>query len=210
MNISLTVNSKSVRTAPRAVTNPTGLILSPFLNPKPFLAILNDDTVNNVEPIPVVGFALTSTVTFNPWPVSVVAPIPRRDIPVTSRDSYEGSGTNILGFVYDTPAPATVKANVPPAPTVAVIFAPFPPPPPCPTKTVIVSVVTDLISVATPTIGSPVEELGVTPDLGYGCKLEKLSLEHLNTIPPVSIPTWLPTDKPWPAIVSSKNPVWDV
>jgi hypothetical protein len=40
-----------------------------------------------------------------------------------------------------------------------------------------------------PTIGSPVEELGVTPDLGYGCKLEKLSLEHLNTIPPVSIPT---------------------
>ena len=48
------------------MTNPTGLILSPFLNPKPFRAILNDDTVNNVEPIPVVGFALTSTVTFNP------------------------------------------------------------------------------------------------------------------------------------------------
>ena len=50
----------------------------------------------------------------------------------------------------------------------AVILAPVPPPPPCPTKIVIVSVVTDLISVATPTIGSPVEELGVTPDLGYG------------------------------------------
>ena len=50
----------------------------------------------------------------------------------------------------------------------AVILAPVPPPPPCPTKIVIVFVVTDLISVATPTIGSPVEELGVTPDLGYG------------------------------------------
>ena len=48
------------------MTNPTGLTLSPFLNPKPFLAILNDDTVNSVEPIPVVGLALTSTVTFNP------------------------------------------------------------------------------------------------------------------------------------------------
>ena len=90
------------------------------------------------------------------------------------------------------------------------MLAPVPPPPPCPTKMVIVSVVTDLITVAIPTIGSPVEELGVTPDLGYGWILEKLSLEHLNTIPPVSIPTWLPTDNPCPGIESSKNPVCDV
>ena len=58
------------------------------------------------------------------------------------------------------------------------MFAPVPPPPPCPTKIVIVSVVTDLITVAIPTIGSPVEELGVTPDLGYGCK--PVSYTHLT------------------------------
>ena len=91
--------------------------------------------------------------------------------------------------MYDTPAPATEKIRVPPIPTVALILAPFPPQPPCPTNIVNVFVVTDLISVAIPTIGSPVEELGVTPDLGYGCKLAKLSFEHLKIMPPVSIPT---------------------
>ena len=115
-----------------------------------------------------------------------------------------------LGFVYETPAPATVNASVPPTPTVAVILAPFPPPPPCPTKIVNVSVVVALMSVAIPTIGSPVEELGVTPDLGYGWTLAKLSFEHLNTMPPVSIPTWLPTDNPWFGTVTSKKPVCDV
>ena len=78
---------KSVKTAPRAVTSPTGLITSPFLNPKPGLAILNWETVNMVEPIPVVELAPTSTVTFRPWPVSVVAPIPNLETPTTSSAS---------------------------------------------------------------------------------------------------------------------------
>ena len=75
VNISSTESVKSVMTAPRAVTKPTGLIISPFLNPKPGVAILNCETVNMVEPIPVVELAPTSTVIFRPWPVSVVAPI---------------------------------------------------------------------------------------------------------------------------------------
>ena len=104
-----------------------------------------------------------------------------------------------------------MKANVPPAPTVAVMLAPFPPPPPCPTKIVKVSSVIDLISVAIPTIGSPPEELlGVGPDLGYGCSVAKWSFEQLKTNPPVSIPTNVPIPNPWFGTVISKKPVCDV
>ena len=83
-----------------------------------------------VEPTPTVELAPTFTDTLRPNPVSVVAPMPKRETPITSRSSYEGSGTIIWGLVYDIPAPATVKAKVPPAPTVAVMLAPVPPPPP--------------------------------------------------------------------------------
>ena len=40
--------------------------------------------------IPVVELAPTSSVTFRPWPVSVVAPIPNLETPSTSSASYDG------------------------------------------------------------------------------------------------------------------------
>ena len=69
-----------------AVTNPIGLNLSPTLNECPGLAIENSDISNVVEPIPTVVFAaLTLTSTNKLEPVSVVAPIPCLDIPITDK-----------------------------------------------------------------------------------------------------------------------------
>ena len=83
----MTVNSKSSTRFGTllSVTRPTGLITSPTLKPNPGLSILNEVTVNNVEPIPVVELAPTSTLTRSPLPVSVVAPIPSLETPTTSR-----------------------------------------------------------------------------------------------------------------------------
>ena len=50
-------------------------------------------------------------------------------------------------MTYPLPPLIILNANVPPAPTVAVIFAPVPAPPPGPILTVIVSVVTAVIAV---------------------------------------------------------------
>ena len=101
MNTSVTVSSNSLTLLdkPNAVTKPTGVMTSPFLNPNPLLVILNDSTVCKVEPTPTVELAPTFTDTFSPNPVSVVAPIPKRDTPTTSRSSYDGSGTIIWGLV---------------------------------------------------------------------------------------------------------------
>jgi len=85
--------------------------------------MLNLETSKYVDPIPVVELAPTSTLSKRPIPVSVVAPIPNLDIPITSRFSYEGSDTNILGFVYPVPPSTTVKESVPPSPTGAVMIA---------------------------------------------------------------------------------------
>ena len=58
-----------------AVTRPTGLNLSPILNPYPFLAILKFLTSKRVEPIPTAVIAApTSTLRRRPLPESVVAP----------------------------------------------------------------------------------------------------------------------------------------
>ena len=56
------------------MTKPTGLIISPFLNPYPFLAILKFETSNVSEPIPLVVAAPTSTSTNKLTPVLVVLP----------------------------------------------------------------------------------------------------------------------------------------
>ena len=76
-------------------------------------------------------------------------------------------------------------------------------------KAVIVSVVAAVIIVAIPAIGSG---RPVVLDIarGYAWSDWKLSLEHLKTMPPVSIPTKLPTLNPWPAIVNCNSPVSDV
>jgi len=89
VKISVTVNSNSLTLLLNclSVTNPTGLNTSPFLNPNPFLVTLNDFTVWSVDPTPTVEAAPTSTDIFNPNPVSVVAPIPKRDTPITSKSS---------------------------------------------------------------------------------------------------------------------------
>ena len=69
-----------------AVTNPTGLNLSPILNEWPDLAILNLDISKVVEPIPTVVFdAPTSTSSNKLDPVSVVAPTPNLDTPITGK-----------------------------------------------------------------------------------------------------------------------------
>ena len=88
MNIPNTSSSNSligfVKCA--AVTNPTGLNLSPTLNECPGLAIANSDISNVVEPIPtVVLAALTFTSTNKFEPVIVVAPIPCLEIPITGK-----------------------------------------------------------------------------------------------------------------------------
>ena len=114
------------------------------------------------------------------------------------------------GFTYPEPAEVTLNVNVPPTPTVALITAPEPAPPPSPTFIVMVSSVTAVIVVCWPTIGSPLDDVGVGPERGYGCNDEKWSFEHLNTIPPVSIPTVSLTAKSWSGIVITKTPVLDV
>ena len=84
----VTSNSNSCIGADKwaAVTRPTGLNLSPILNEWPGLAIENSDISNVVEPIPTVVFAaLTFTSTNKLEPVSVVAPIPCLDIPITGK-----------------------------------------------------------------------------------------------------------------------------
>ena len=69
-----------------AVTRPTGLNLSPILNEWPGLEILNLDISNVVEPIPTVVLdAPTSTSISKLVPVSVVAPTPNLDTPITGR-----------------------------------------------------------------------------------------------------------------------------
>ena len=117
------------------MTNPTGINLSPYLNPYPVLGTLNSFTSNKVDPIPVVLLPPTSIVNNNPIPVSVVAPTPNLEIPVTGRFSYDGDGDITTGLMYPVPPPTTEYINVPPTPTVAVIVAPAPTPPPVPTPT---------------------------------------------------------------------------
>ena len=78
------VNSWSGVDKCAAVTNPTGLNLSPILNEWPGLAIANSDISNVVEPIPTVVFAApTFTSTNKLEPVSVVNPRPTLEIPMT-------------------------------------------------------------------------------------------------------------------------------
>ena len=88
LNIWVTSSSNSCKGADRwaAVTNPTGLNLSPTLNEWPGLAIANSDISNVVEPIPTVVFAALTFTSINKFePVSVVAPIPCLDIPITGK-----------------------------------------------------------------------------------------------------------------------------
>ena len=64
--------------------------------------------------------------TDNPFPVSVVAPIPSLFIPSIGRSPYDGSGILITGFVYPEPPPTIVNSKVPPVefdevPTLTVI-----------------------------------------------------------------------------------------
>ena len=90
LNISRTSNSNSCMGADRcaAVTRPTGLNLSPFLNEYPDLDTSKFLIPNKVDPIPtLVVAALTPTFRSKFAPVSVVAPTPNLDIPTTSRFS---------------------------------------------------------------------------------------------------------------------------
>ena len=89
-----------------------------------------------------------------------------------------------------------VNASVPPAPTIAETSAPVPPPPPAPTFSVIVLVVVAVIAVCIPAIGSELGKLVLDTARGYGWSEKKLSFEHLNTNPPVSIPTVSLVDSP--------------
>ena len=73
--------------------------LSPTLNECPSLAILKSLILNNVEPIPTEVVAeLTSTFNNKLEPVSVVAPMPNLETPMTGKFSYIGSGINSLGL----------------------------------------------------------------------------------------------------------------
>ena len=88
LNIWVTSSSNSWIGADKwaAVTNPTGLNLSPTLNEWPGLAIANSDISNVVEPMPTVVFAaLTFTSTNKLEPVSVVKPRPTLEIPMTGK-----------------------------------------------------------------------------------------------------------------------------
>ena len=88
-----------------------------------------------------------SNVIDKPIPVAVVVPIPSLDTPITDRFSYDGLSTDTTGLTYPVPPSTILNANVPPAPTVAVIFAPVPAPPPGPILTVMEFVVTAVIAV---------------------------------------------------------------
>ena len=204
LNISKTSNSNSCIGADKwaAVTRPTGLNLSPFLNEYPSLAISNSLIVNNVEPIPTEVVApLTATFNNKLAPVSSVGPTPNLDIPTTSRFSYTGSGTIICGFIYPEPGFAIVNASDPPTPTVAVTSAPVPPPPPAPTLTVIELVVTDVIVKKTLFAGSVAR--------GYGWLLKWLSLSQVNTNELVAIFILLLVVKPCSGIINTNSPVDD-
>ena len=86
--ICVTSNSNSCIGADKcdAVTNPTGLNLSPTLNECPGLAIENSDISKVVDPIPtVVLAALTFTSTNKSEPESVVAPIPCLETPIIGK-----------------------------------------------------------------------------------------------------------------------------
>ena len=67
-----------------------------------------------------------------------------------------------------------------------------------------------IIEVCIPAIGSELGKLVFDTDLGYGWSEKKLSFEHLNTKPPVSIPTVSLVDNPWLGIVRTRVPVWEV
>ena len=122
----------------------------------------------------------------------------------------------ISGFTYPVPGLSIVNARVPPAPTIEETSAPVPPPPPFPTKKVIVSIEVAPIPVVTPANGSfpPTPSVWVALVLdtsrGYGWFEKKSSLEHLNTNPPVSIPTESLVVNVWLGIVSIKLPVCDM
>ena len=75
------INSEVAEERVLWVTNPTGLMTSPRLNPYPGLAILKFVTSNVSDPIPVVDAAPTSTSTNNPTPVVVVLPNPILETP---------------------------------------------------------------------------------------------------------------------------------
>ena len=69
-----------------AVTNPTGLNLSPILNEWPGLAIWKLDISNVVEPIPTVVLDDPTWTSINKLdPVSVVGPTPNLETPTTGR-----------------------------------------------------------------------------------------------------------------------------
>ena len=103
-----------------------------------------------------------------------------------------------------------LNASVPPTPTVALTTAPVPPPPPWPTNKVIVSVVVAIIAVWIPAIGSELGKLVLETERGYGWSEKKLSFEHLNIKPPVSIPTVSDVVKLWFGIVRTRLPVCEV
>ena len=71
-------------------------------------------------------------------------------------------------------------------------------------------VVVAIIAVWIPAIGSELGKLVLDIERGYGWSEKKLSFEHLNTSPPVSIPTVSLVDNPWLGIVSTRVPVWEV
>ena len=71
-------------------------------------------------------------------------------------------------------------------------------------------VVVAIIAVWIPAIGSELGKLVLDTERGYGWSEKKLSFEHLNTSPPVSIPTVSLVDNPWLGIVSTRVPVWEV
>ena len=74
----------------------------------------------------------------------------------------------------------------------------------------IVLVVVAPIPVTMPAIGSELGKLVFDTALGYGWSEKKLSLEHLNTNPPVSIPTESLVVNVWFGNVRTNWPVWDV
>ena len=71
-------------------------------------------------------------------------------------------------------------------------------------------VVVAVIAVWIPAIGSELGKLVLDTERGYGWSEKKLSFEHLNTKPPVSIPTVSLVVNPWLGIVRTRVPVWDV
>ena len=71
-------------------------------------------------------------------------------------------------------------------------------------------IVVATIAVWIPATGSEFGKLVLDTARGYGWFEKKLSLEHLNTNPPVSIPTVSLVDRPWLGIVRTSLPENDV